>query len=38
MKEECQVIKPEAILVEQMREKKGGQVVEVICQIGDKIA
>jgi len=24
MKEECQVLKPEAILVEQMREKKGG--------------
>ena len=35
-KEEAMVIKSDAILCEQMREKKGGQVVEIVCPIGDK--
>lgn len=35
-KEESQVVKPEGILVEQMREKKGGQIVEICCKSGEK--
>jgi hypothetical protein len=35
-KEDAQVIKSEAILCEQMREKKGGQIVEISAMIGDK--
>lgn len=35
-KEESCVVKPDGILVEQMREKNGGQVVEIVCKSGEK--
>ena len=35
-REESCVVKPDGILVEQMREKNGGQVVEIVCKSGEK--
>ena len=35
-KKESRVIQPDNILIEQMREKRGGQIVETIAKVGEK--
>jgi hypothetical protein len=36
IKEDATVLKSESILVEQLRQKKGGQIVELEATVGDK--
>lgn len=36
IKEDATVLKPDSILIEQMRQKKGGQIVEIEATIADK--
>jgi hypothetical protein len=35
-KSDSKVVQKENILVEQMRDKKGGQIAEMFCKVGEK--